>query len=408
MFNTHYFSHIKLFFSFSLLIFLLQPLKATDYIDGEISKAQITYFSAQLPMSYAPDMVIDQRTCTSDRCLKKFYKKMEASNYQILLLELEHTREKMELSDWFFYQLVRKTTEQICEEKSEVYKTLFTWFLMNKSGYDTRINTANNQYVFLYVRTKDKVFYTPFIRPDDGEKYVNLTSMYYGIDSRRVLFEMSDFKPESDNKHFSFALNQLPDLPPQIEETTLTYEYAGEVKELKVEVDTTIRTMMRGYPVVNDAYYFEVPFSTTVKNSLLPQLREVLADKTPKEQAEILVSITRRSFEYAWDYEVYDQAQPMIAEEVLLRNVSDHEDRCALFFYLAKELTDLDVIVIFYYDSYHTIGVALPEAVGEAVEYKGQNYYICDPTEPFNSSKIGKIPTAFRAMENKIIAELDQ
>ena len=397
------------FFTCLLIVFgtclLFSPLRANNV---PLSTKKVQFYSTKLSFQYHPDIILKYRTCTSDRCLKKFFRKMEETPYQVLLDDLLKKKEELALNDWFFYQLVRKANEKIYHSKSEIYQTLATWFFITKAGYHTRINTANNQYVFLYVRTSEEVFYTPFIKYKEGEKFVNLTSMYYGLDTRRVIFEISGFQPVKEGKDFSFDLENLPNLPPQLAEKTLRFNYGDKEEVLQVKVDTLINALMRGYPVLEDKSYFKQPFSVTVQESLFPQLRALLVGKSQKEQAELLVSLTRHAFDYGWDYELYQRSQPMFAEQVLLSKQSDHEDRCALFFMLAKELTDLDVVVFYYYDSYHTIGVALEEKVGEAVPYNGKDYYICDPTEPSNSSKIGKIPTAFDPQTVEVIAQMER
>lgn len=384
-------------------------LQAGDKLPSEgIAEASVLFFSTALPLQYDRSMHIKQKTCTSDRCLKRFYKKMEETQYELLVQELLVQREALALNDWFFFQLVQKSAETIYADKTDIFQTLATWFLFTKAGYDTRINNANNQYVFINVRTDDELYYTPFSRPEKGIKYVNLTAIHYQLNTRTALYEMSKFRPNPEGQKFTFQLDNWPNIPAQVDKKTLSFPYQGTDYNLTVDVDTTIRALMAKYPIMRDEVYYDMPVSKTLANSLLPQLRDLIEGRPAKDQIEILVSVTRRCFDYAWDYKVYDRAMPLGPDQVFFTPVSDHEDRAALLHYLVKSLTDLDLIVMRYYESYYTVAVALPEAVGKPLSYEGKDYYFCDPTEPMNSCKIGKQPSGFKTEDMQVIVHLQQ
>lgn len=382
---------LKTLLSLLIISLFAQLLQAEQA--GEIINTKIEFYSVKLDLKYHPSILEKNKHCTSTICLKRFYKKLENSNYQVLLESLVKHKEQMELNDWFFYNLVRKSVETIFDKKSDMFKTSFTWFLMTKAGYDTRLYTSKSKYTFLYIRTEDKVFEAPFVKIKN-RPYVNLTSMYYGIKTKGILFEIPKFQPgQLNEKPFSFKIEKFPELPPVSENRNYQFEMDGIKISLDVEVDIVGNDLLKGFPITMPINYIKVPIANTTLHSLKSALAPHLADKSPSEKVRTLVNFTRKSFPYKNDQIRFQKDKPLTANQLMIADSSDFEDRCALFYNLLKETTNLNFIVIQYiHDDIITIGVELPEVTGKPFVYEGIEYTICDPTMPTNSSKLGLYP----------------
>jgi len=357
----------------------------------KLSTVKVKFYSATVDVQYDKDIIFKFRTCARDKCLKTFYEKMEKTNYQPLLDDLLNYKEILKLNDWFFYNLVRKSVEKVYAKKTEIYQTLVCWFLFTKAGYDTQLTTAVNQFLFLSVATNDKVYDTSYIR-HEGKTYVNLTALYFRLNTRRALYDIPNYKPNIGGEIFCFDIDHLPNIPSRSFKKTVNFKYDKEDYSIEVEADTMARALMRNYPMIEYENYFWVPPSDGLKTSLLSQIAPYLEGKTEQEKVEFLVSFTRTAFNFKFDEELYKHNQPMIPEEVFIWEYSDHEDRSALFYFLITELTSLDMISVRYYGDYITIAVELPNPVGKPINYNGKNYFVCDPTLPNNSKEIGKFP----------------
>ena len=380
-------------------ILLCLPLLS---FSANVQTAKVKFYSTTVSVQYDPGIIFKFRTCTRDKCLKDFFETMEQTNYQVLLDDLLNQKKQLELNDWFFYTFVRKSVEKIYSQETEIYQTLVCWFLFTKAGYDTHLNTAINQFVFLSVATKDNVYEAPFIRYDN-KIYINLTALYFGLNTRRALYEIPAYKAKEGGKLFSFDIGNLPNVPSTIIKKTVQFKFDNQPYSFVVEVDTMARAMMRNYPIINDENYFKVAPSNRLKASLLDQIKPFLEGKTELEKVEFLVSFTRSGFKYKFDEELYKHNRPMIPEELFLFEYSDHEDRCALFYFLMKELTSLDMITVRYYEVYLTMAVELPEPVGKPIDYNGKSYFVCDPTSPNNSKNLGKFPNGMTYETMKVI-----
>ncbi len=373
---------------------LVVPLRA-----GSIETVKVSFYSEQITLSYATDMLNTASVRIQEEDMLSFYRRLEKSNYQILLHDLNENKVNHQLNDWLYFELMQATLDEMLGSQSTAIKELMSWFLLSKAGFDSRLTYFKDQ-VFVYAYTEDAIFEVPLIE-DKGRHFVNLSSIEKKKKSRQALY-MLNFTPNPKGRSFSFYLRQLPVLRIQPDLQHYAFQYHNQKYELTVNTDRTIKDIMQTYPIISETEYMEVPLSSTLSSSLLPQLEIFLQGKTEKEALELLVAFTRSSFKYKEDKEYFGYSKPMIADEVFHYPYSDCEDRSALFFRLVKRLLDLPMIIIAYPD-HLTIGVAMKEPTGTAVRYKDKLYFICDPTGPVNSAEIGEIPHGYEKEKFEII-----
>ena len=386
----------KTFFPFILL--LLFPFKLLLANPGSIEHVNVDFYGEKIPLTFNKDMLIPFQGKVGDDKLVQYYKNLENTSFDIFLNELDKVKNHLQLNDWLYYKLMKAALNK-CTSYSKIQTELISWFLLSKKGWDTRL-AYNGKNVYVYVFTKDDLFEVPMI-DDQNKTFVNLSE----IDSKRRLKQavyLLNFTPSPQGQTFSFYLKHLPLFQPQEETRSYLFEYKGQQHEIEVKIDEKIKKLMADYPVFSEREYLEVPFSETVKNSLLPQFKVLLKGKTTSEALQILVAFTRSSFRYKRDQEYFGQSKPMIAEEVFHYPFSDCEDRSALFYSLVKELLDLPMIIIAYPD-HLTIAVSFDNKKGDIIKYKGKEYFICDPTGPINSYNIGQIPQEFKHTKFEII-----
>lgn len=365
---------------------------------SELMSFQLSFYSENISLQYNTSMVFPAAISTEESELVKYFQRLEKTEYTPLLNDLKRYKKELALNDWLYYRLMEKAVENIFHGKSQVQQTLICWFLLSKSGYETRMTYLKDE-VFLYVYCTDALFEVPMIE-DEGKTFINLSTIRQQDRNRQVLYVLN-FVPVSANKAFSFDLSQLPKLQPQYVSKELAFGYENQVYKLNVQLDLTIPQIMSDYPFFDEMRYLETPLSETVAESLLPQLRHFLQGKSQREGLEMLVSFTR-SFPYKEDKEYFGRSKPMIADEVFHYRYSDCEDRSALFYQLVRDLLDLPMAIIAFPD-HLTVGVELPEAVGSAILYNNRKYTICDPTGPAGSSAIGFLPKNYENQSFKII-----
>lgn len=96
---------------------------------------------------------------------------------------------------------------------------------------------------------------------------------------------------------------------------------------------------------------------------------------------------TRNAFLYEIDQQNFGKEKRLSLEQTLFNKYSDCDDRVALFFYLVKEIYNLPMIALLY-PTHTTMAINFDKAIGNPIFYKGQNYYICEPTPQLYNLKI--------------------
>lgn len=389
---------MRCLFSFLLITASVLPGNAQEY-----QELRVPYYSESVRVTYSPGFLSPGKPALDDRSLYQHFQALGKTDYTPLLRSLKQARKIFQLNDWMYYQLMRKTLDELFAGRSAVEKELAAWFLLSQAGYDTRLAYLEEE-AFLYVYTQDAVFEAPVIE-DNGRPFVNLTNIRARGGKQRALY-LLNFQANPKGNAFSFKLAELPLLRPRETSMTVRFRFRGQWRQLEVAADQNIRDYMAEYPLIDESQYLDIPLSPTLSASLLPQLRQLAKDKSVWETTELLAAFTRSSFSYKEDKEYFGYSKPMAAEEVFLYPYSDCEDRSALFIRLMEELLGLPMIVLAYPD-HLTVGVGLPQTKSGFVRYKGKAYYICDPTGPVNSDQVGEIPEGYENTPFEVIKEYD-
>ena len=386
----------KYFFAFFILL-----LTSIFGFTAEV-QISVSFYSENLQIQYDPQVVTPAPKILKEREIVAYYQAMADTPYESLLNSLKRSKYQLELNDWLCYELAKEVVNVIYADKSKKQKTLTIWFLLSKMNYDTRLAFLNNE-AYIYVRTKDNIYETPLIE-DEGLKFVGLTEMQQRRTNRNKAVYLLNFLAAPNGNPFTFSLRHLPQLKEQIQDKVFRFTWEGQKYEVTTKVNKTLVDIMKKYPVIDETSYLETPFSKQLKHSLLPQLKQILKGKNTIQSLEILSTFTRSAFKYREDEDYFGRSKPMIRDEVFFYPYSDCEDRSAVFYGLVEELLGLPMIVVAFPD-HLTVAVALEQPIGPAISYKGKKFYICDPTGPYNSSKIGYVPKGYERQSFEILLD---
>lgn len=339
---------------------------------------------------------------TEDAILK-FYQNLNSNEYQHLINNLITYRTKEKLSDWLYYQLIRRVSQSL-SPKAENYPryTLYKWYLMNKSGYDARIAIGNNQIIF-YIKNKEDISDIPFFNIDN-QQYTCLNYHDYGkLFQRTNAYKPIDIYFEEGQKDFRYKIEQMPELMTQgYKVKNLNFEYNNKVYNFNIKVNDEVSSIFRNYPGVDFESYFNIPLTKETYSSLIPVLKENIAKMTTENGVDYLMRFTRYAFLYEDDEENFGREKRLSPELTLLNPYSDCDDRVALFFYLVKEIYNLPMVAILY-STHITMGVQFDKKIGKTIKFEDQYYSICEPTPQTRSLNIGELGDKYLNEEYKIV-----
>lgn len=328
----------------------------------------------------------------SHSVIENFYSALNQLPFQQLVNNLQAYKNEKQLDDWLFYQLIRTTAEAISPKKDNYHRyTLYKWFLLNQTGYDA-ITRLRKDTLLMYIQSGENVYDIPSMVLN-GTQYICLNYHDYGsnIDFNAGSFQNIELTRRTGlAKAFSYKINRMPDFNPGLYEIKpLQFAYGQRNYEFKVKVNKSINKLFNNYPSVEYAMQFTAPLSNTTYQSLIPALKEVVAKMDQKKGVDYLMHLTRSSFAFENDAAIYGKDMRFSPEQTLYSAYSDCEDRAAFFFYLIKEIYNLPMIVLSY-PQHVTIAVQFDAPQSNPIMYKGNPYWVCEPTPQWKDLKIGQ------------------
>lgn len=388
-----------LFLSVGLAICFIQQVKAqrysVEFYDGTFNFQTENSFNIRFNEQLSPQSVT------------AFYNQISLSNYQSVLDSLTAYKQKHQLNDWLYYQLIRKTVQQI-SPKAENYSryTLYKWFLLNKSGYDARVAVGKNQIIF-YVKNDEDISDIPYFMIDN-KKYTCLNYHDYG----KLFQKENAYKPVNINipeakNAFSYKVTKMPDfnLDSYIEKD-LEFNYHNNTYLFKVKLNKDIQSIFANYPTVDFETYFNIPLSRETYQSLIPILKKNVKGMNQKKGVDYLMRFTRYAFLYENDEDSFGKEKRLSPEQTLANKFSDCDDRAALFFFLVKEIYNLPMIAMLY-PTHITMAVQFDKPMANSIIYNGKKYSVCEPTPQLQDLRIGQLSANLRNKPFEIVYHYD-
>lgn len=386
--------------SFKLLLILFLSVSSGRVMANNFS---FEFYSGTFNFELDPDSDIDFSDPLTAKAIQNFYNKLNESNYQSVLNSLLAYKEKHQLNDWIYYQLIRKTAQQISPKAENYHRyTLYKWFLLSKSGYDARLSIGNNRIIFS-VRNDENINDIPFFSIE-GYKYMCLNYHDYG----KIDFEKDKVYPvivnisEAKNS-FSYKVTRMPDFKPEsYNEKEIQFSYRSKPYHFQVKLNPEVENIFKNYPGVDFESYFNIPLSHETYHSLIPILKKNISGMTQKKGVDYLMRFTRYAFLYQTDENNFGKEKRLSPEQTLFSKYSDCDDRAALFFYLVKEIYNLPMIALLY-PTHISMAVQFDKAQGKSIIYKGQKYSVCEPTPQNRDLRIGQIASNLEGLNYEVV-----
>lgn len=257
--------------------------------------------------------------------------------------------------------------------------------------------------MLFYIQCDENIYNIPS-RMKNGRQYICLNYHdYKNIDFIKENFTEVPLPPGNKEKTFSYKVTKIPDIQAtEYLEKDLHFTYNDNEYHFKLKLTPQIQKLFINYPVVDYAYYMNIPLSREAYNSLIPQLRKSVKGMKIKNGVDFIMRFTRYAFLFEPDSKHFGGEKRLSPEQTLFYDQSDCEDRVALFFCLVKEIYNLPMIVLSY-PEHITIAVSFNKPSGESIIYNGQKYSICEPTPQKTDLTIGQSLASLRGTEYEIV-----
>ncbi|MDZ4794288.1 MAG: hypothetical protein SGI83_08440 [Bacteroidota bacterium] len=373
---------------------------------GQDSYTRISFdfYGGPVELTVDQSCLISYNGQLTAQSIQTFETALSSGNAGTMVRTLLDYKKQYHLDDWLYYQLIRKTAQQISPKADNYYRyTLYKWFLLTRSGYDATLKT-NGEKLLFYVQSDENIYNIPFYLKDD-KQYVCLNYHDYGgnIDFSIEKFTEVLFPIENGKKGFSYKVTHLPDFKlADYEDKDLQFTYKENNYHFKVKLNPQIKTIFANYPVVDYESYFNIPLSNETYSSLIPLLKKNIKGMNTKNGVDYLMRFTRYAFLFETDSRQFGKEKRLSPEQTLLFEQSDCEDRAALFFYLVKEIYNLPIIVMAY-PEHVTIAVKFAKPVGTPILYNGLKYSVCEPTPQRKDLAVGQLLPTLRKETYEVV-----
>ena len=395
---------MKPFLPILILVLLLSISPLFSSSQSRQENITLDFYGDSIRLPYNPEWFVDFNSPLSEASLMEFQKAASDGRFQSLVKELTTSKAKFKLDDWLYYQLIRKTAQQISPKADNYHRyTLYKWFFLSGSGYDAILSIASDTILF-YVKSEENIYNIPS-RISRGRQYVCLNYHDYGSN---INFQKSRFQevklvvPEATHS-FSYKVTNLPNFRPgNYLEKDIRFNYRQHDEYFKVKLNPEIKMLFANYPTVDYASYFNIPLSQETYLSLIPLLKDKVKRMSTKKGVDYLMHFTRTAFIFETDTKAYGAEKRFTPEQTLLYEQSDCEDRAALFFYLTKEIYNLPMIVLAF-PEHVTVAVKFDKPIGKPIIFNGENYSVCEPTPQKKKLKIGQLLPTLKGKPYEVV-----
>lgn len=388
-----------------LALFFWSMLPLDSLSQRNMPDLRFDFYGDSVNLQFDRSSFVDFNEPLSSQSIYSFYERISKAGFSIPTAELIAYKKKYKLDDWLYYQLIRKTIQQISPKADNYHRyTLYKWFFLTRSGYNAVLTFEKDRLLF-YVQSDENIYNIPS-RMQDGKQYVCLNYHDYGnIDFDKAKFTEVVIPVAEGLRSFSYKVTQLPNFTPDdYLEKDIRFNYNETDYYFKVKLNPQVKNIFNNYPVVDFESYFNIPLSTETYKSLIPLLTKNTRGLSKKNGVDYLMRFTRYAFLFEADSNVFGSEKRLTPEQTLLYEYSDCEDRAALFFYLVKEIYNLPMIVLSY-PRHVTIAVKFDKPVGTPIIYKGQRYSVCEPTPQKEDLKVGELAPQLRKVAYEVAYE---
>ncbi|TYP93503.1 hypothetical protein LX73_1207 [Fodinibius salinus] len=356
----------------------LKPTFKPTVEKADVTTKNLMFFDVPIRYRYYTAFQKQIDKPVNKKVISNFWKHLSTKDYPPFLNQIKQVQNKLSLNDFGYAQLLENIGEQIYG-KDTPESTLFAWFMLTQSGFNTRIG-YNQENVYLLIQTTPRLFNTTYFTMK-GTKYYAISFNETNNKAPSKLYTYKGDYPKSDMKALNLSATDFPAFPEKPMNKTMSFSYKDTSYSFDVPINQQVINYYKNYPNAYLGLYFNSRMDTTTYNQLARSLRPLLKGKSDFEKVSILLRFVQTSLEYKTDQQQFNKEKYMFPEEALYYPAADCEDRAALFAYLVEHLVGLDYISL-RYPNHLTVAVHFPENPPEGTHfnYRGKSYYMADPT----------------------------
>ncbi len=321
-----------------------------------------------------------------------------------IIPEISAIKKSLDLSDWLYYQLIRKVSQQLFPKEEDYWGyTYCKRFFLASCGFNPLLCTIDNK-LLLYIQSNSTIYNVP-IKMVSGKQYVclNFHDHDFDVPLEREVPRIIEKSNNENGVAFDYEISVMPDLPAEkYIDKKIEFKYKNTIQKFDIKVFPEIKDYFKNYPVTDYRFQFNIPLSKATYASIILPLKRKLENKTVAYGVEYILFLVRNAFFYEADSTLYGREKRFSPEEALASERSDCEDYAGLFFSLIREVYNIPMIVLSYPDHVN-VGVALKKPKYKTILHNGIEYTICEPTPQKKNLHLGQMAKKTEKQPHEIV-----
>ena len=375
-----------------------QPEPIGHVRENRIPSNNVTIVFYGTPLTFrAPKLAEFKLTRLGDRQYSAAWKELAGEEFDNLLFDCLATRDKFQLCDYAYVQMLGALAEKIYGKGNEA--TFLQAFLYAQSGYSMRLahSLSTNELFMLFGSN-----YTLYNRP-----MYTLNGMHYYLTKEApddLCFSRASFSTEQP---MTLQINYDLRLSSDSLKSLTRSSKMGITSSM--EVNEHLIDFYKSYPMGNldgevgtqYAIYANAPIEKHIRQTLYPSLKKAIKGYSERDAVNKLLNYVQTAFEYKVDNDVWGYDRVFFPLETLYYPYSDCEDRSILFARLVRDLVGNDVVLLLYPQHLATAVRFNADVQGDYVLLDDQKYVICDPT--YILSSVGEMIPDLKGVTAQVI-----
>ena len=332
----------------------------------------------------------------SEKFVAKFWADLSNGDYDECVLQLKNQKHELQLNDWALYDMTKSMAGETFQ-KRYAEQTIFTVFVLNQLGIESKIGKSDNQLVVL-MPAKTVIYANSYVLLENTPYYI--FSCYPR--EQRSFSEISTYSVTFPNSTSPLDMNIYQPIRFVWQPSAVTYtsDFWGDA--IPFQINQNVIDFYGRYPQVDIVFYANAEMSEDLKIWADKQIKPFLEDLDEYEAVNVLLFFVQTEFDYASDLDQFGYEKPFFCEENFYYAKNDCEDRAILFSYLVRNLVGAKIVLLDYPDHIATAVCLKDDTVkGDYYMVDGHKYFVCDPT--YIGANIGETMPQYRKTKADII-----
>ncbi len=337
-------------------------------------RTQVNFFAQRITFYYDPALKRSLPRKLDEKAVSNFWSELSRADFEPLIEQVNKQAKALQLNDWGYAVLTNKLAEQIYPGDNN-RQALFTWFVMTKAGFKSRI-AYDEHSAYLLIPSKHAMYEVPYFTFDKVRYY----AIDFGGKVKKLgrVYTYDGHYPGADKK-LDMTIRTKANKGPYANKRKLSFEFQGKRYTIEADYEKSRVEYLNTYPQLDLELYFDSRVGQTTASPLLQQLANAMQGMDEQDAVNFLLRFVQTSLKYKTDEGQFGKENYLFPEETIYYPYSDCEDRSVLFAWLVRRLLGLEVIGL-NYPGHVATAVHMKQGAGDHVTHNGKRYTVTDPT----------------------------